>query len=408
MNAARAYLNFLPHLIRRHMELILLPKKSDNLSLDGIYHRALSRSKELYIASAYLTEWGIKESLGDQCESFLFIVGKDFGITRKRACRAVMEWLPADRHQEFMVAESISGFHPKAMFWREHDGKCYALLGSSNLTKAAFSTNFEANGFARISDEQFQLASEWIESVFEVSVTLNETWLDRYQEARQPANAGGLKADDPKETQEAYHLPLPAIRKLKGYKPYLTQRRDQMKAFRRNKANLVSLVRSTSKARIWNQTRIDDFYNNLCTLWYMGERGSRFQGKGWERTGRNSDFREFSKSLIRVLDAPFAGRDRVVIQEINRLTSIGLTTRGALFSEMLCQFFPKHYYVLNRPIRDWFEDLDFTFPRGLSKGQRYVNCARLLRAALKRADDYPAANLAELDSIIWFASTLDG
>ena len=63
------------------MELILLPKKSENLSLDGIYHRALSRSKELYIVSAYLTEWGIKESLGDQCESFLFIVGKDFGIT---------------------------------------------------------------------------------------------------------------------------------------------------------------------------------------------------------------------------------------------------------------------------------------------------------------------------------------
>lgn len=388
------------------MELILLPKKSEGLSLEKIYQRALSRSKELYIVSAYLTEWGIKEELGSQCESFLFIVGKDFGITRKSACRAVMEWLPTDRHQEFMVAESINGFHPKAMFWRELDGKCYALLGSSNLTQAAFSTNFEANGFACITDEQFELASKRIEKVFEVSVTLNETWLDRYQEARQPARANDSKTDNLKETKEAYHLPLPAISALKGYKPFLAQRRDQMKAFRRSRTELEALFRTTSRARLWNETRIDDFYYKLSALWYFGEDGSRFQGKGWERKGRNSDFRELSKSLVRVLDAPFAGRDRVVIQEINRLTVMGLPTRGSLFSEMLCQFFPKHYYVLNGPVRDWFASLDIAFPRGLSKGERYVNRARLLRAALKRADNYPAESLAELDCIIWFASTL--
>jgi len=389
------------------MELILLPKKSEGLSLEKIYQRALKRSKELYIVSAYLTEWGISEALGSQCESFLFIVGRDFGITRKKACLAVLEWLPADRHQEFMVAESINGFHPKAMFWRELDGKCYALLGSSNLTQAAFSTNFEANGFACITDEQFELASKWIEKVFEVSVTLNETWLDRYQEARQPTRAKNSKTDNVDNTEEVYHLPLPAIKVLKGYKPFLAQRRDQMSVFRKNKSKLEVLFRVTSRARLWNESRNDDFYYTLCTLWNFGEDGSRFQGKGWERKGRSSDFRELSKSLVRVLDAPFAGRDRVVIQEINRLTLMKLSTRGALFSEMLCQFFPKHYYVLNAPVRNWFTNLDFAFPRGLSKGMHYVDSARLLRAALKRADDYPAENLAELDCIILFASTLN-
>lgn len=389
------------------MELILLPKKSEGLSLEKIYQRALKRSKELYIVSAYLTEWGISEALGSQCESFLFIVGKDFGITRKKACMAVLEWLPADRLQEFMVAESINGFHPKAMFWRELDGKCYALLGSSNLTQAAFSTNFEANGFACITDEQFELASKWIEKVFEVSVTLNETWLDKYQEARQPARAKNSKTDNFDNTEEAYHLPLPAIKLLKGYKPFLAQRRDQIMVFRKNKAKLEALFRVTSRARLWNEARTDNFYYTLCSLWNFGEDGSRFQGKGWERKGRNSDFRELSKSLVRVLDAPFAGRDRVVIQEINRLTVMKLSTRGALFSEMLCQLFPKYYYVLNGPVRDWFANLDIAFPRGLSKGERYVNSARLLRAALKRADDYPAENLAELDCIIWFSSTLN-
>jgi HKD family nuclease len=387
------------------MDLILLPKKSEGLSLKKIYQRALSHSKELYIVSAYLTEWGIEEPLGTQCESFLFIVGKDYGITRKHACRAVLKWLPADRHQEFMVAESINGFHPKAMFWRELDSKCYALLGSSNLTKAAFSTNYEANGFSAISDEQFDLSLEWIEQVHGVSVTLDETWLNKYEEARQPARGGISKTDEPVDGEEVYHLPLPAIRKLKGYQPYLEQRRDQMKIFRRRRAELEALFRTSSRARNWNEARSDDFYYKLSSLWFFGEGGSRFQGKGWERKGRNSDFRELSKSLVHVLDAPFASRDKVVISEIDRLTQLRIPTRGALFSEMLCQFFPKHYFVLNSPVRDWFAGLDFSFPRGLSKGERYVNRARLLRAALDRAENYPAENLAELDCIIWFAST---
>ena len=389
------------------MELILLPKQSEGLCLENIYQRALSQSKELYIVSAYLTEWGIEQELGEQCESFLFIVGKDFGITRKNACRAVMKWLPDDRLQEFMVAESITGFHPKAMFWKELDGKCYALLGSSNLTQAAFSTNFEANGFACITGQQFELASAWIEEIFEVSVTLNETWLDKYQEARQSGRGNSEKGEKLEDTKEAYQLPLPVIRKLKGYKPFLAQRRDQMKVFRKNKAKLVALFRTTSRVRNWNQSRIDEFYFKMSNLWYFGDNGSRFQGKGWERKGRNSDFRELAKSLVRVLDAPFAARDRVVIQEINRLTELRIPTRGALFSEMLCQFFPNYYYVLNSPVRGWFAGLDITFPRGLSIGEQYVNRARLLRAALKRADGYPAENLAELDCLIWFASTLN-
>lgn len=291
------------------------------------------------------------------------------------------------------------------MFWRELDGKCYALLGSSNLTQAAFSTNVEANGFAAITDDQFELASTWVERIFEVSVTLNDTWLDRYQEARQPVRPKNSTTDSSEDTEDAYHLPLPVIRGLKGYKPFLAQRRNQMEAFRENRAELEELFRATSKAKLWNEARVDEFYYRLSSLWYFGDYGSRFQGKGWERKGRNSDFREFSKSIVRVLDAPFAGRDRVVIWEINRLTALKIPTRGALFSEMLCQFFPKHYFVMNGPVQDWFSSLDIAFPRGLSKGERYVNRARLLRAALKRADDYPAKSLAELDCIIWFAST---
>ena len=64
------------------MELLLLPKRSGT-ELQDVYRRALRESTHLYIVSAYLTHWDIKEELGCQCESFKFIVGKDFGITRK-------------------------------------------------------------------------------------------------------------------------------------------------------------------------------------------------------------------------------------------------------------------------------------------------------------------------------------
>jgi len=155
------------------MKLLLLPKGSGT-ELQDVYRRALRESTHLYIVSAYLTHWDIKGDLGHQCESFKFIVGKDFGITRKAACEDVLRWLPPDRHDDFLAAEAIDGFHPKAVFWRELDGKSYALVGSSNLSKAAFSTNYEANGYSLISDKTFKAAEQWIEKLANMCVTLRE------------------------------------------------------------------------------------------------------------------------------------------------------------------------------------------------------------------------------------------
>ena len=158
------------------MELLLLPASSGK-SLKDIYHRAFVQSEELYIVSAYLTHWEVEEDLGSQCRSFRFIVGKDFGITRKAACEKVIGWLPKEFENDFLAAEAIQGFHPKAVFWRELDGKCYALLGSSNLSKAAFSTNHEANGYSPLSERSFAAAVKWITDLSQSCVTLDQNWL---------------------------------------------------------------------------------------------------------------------------------------------------------------------------------------------------------------------------------------
>ncbi len=388
------------------MELILLPNtKSRNPTLHEIYDRALTQSTELCIVSAYLTEWEIRKKVGRHCNSFLFIVGKDFGITRKLACRKVLDWLPPKHRQQFMAAESISGFHPKAIFWRELDGRCYALLGSSNLTKAAFSTNREANGYAKVTEKEFREAKAWIDEIYLASVTLNDEWLEQYREAVQPPPPPKSGVRTSRRTDDVLNLEIPDISTLDQAQVtfLLRQRAAQARAFSKNRAALEELFRKTSRARLWPRDRNDAFYKRLNQLWFFGDKGCRFQGRGWDRHGRHSDFREFSRSLVRVLDSDLSVQDATVSAEIGRMTNLKLTTRGALFSEMLCQFFPKRYHLLNAPISTWLERIGVVHSRGMSKGDRYINSARLLRAALRRARDYPAKNLAELDAIIWLA-----
>ena len=124
------------------MDLILHPVDVPAvLSLTALYDRAISEAVELFIVSAYLTEWKPKGSIGKDCEEMSFIVGTDFGITRKDACKAVLAWLPKAMKSDFLAADRISGFHPKLVLWMTKTGECHLVLGSSNLTQAAFSTS---------------------------------------------------------------------------------------------------------------------------------------------------------------------------------------------------------------------------------------------------------------------------
>lgn len=80
------------------------------------------------MVTAYLTAWNSDLKLNPGCKGFRVIIGKDFGITRKVACHQLLQWLPPKRKGQFLVADGIGGFHPKAVFWKEGDGKCFAML----------------------------------------------------------------------------------------------------------------------------------------------------------------------------------------------------------------------------------------------------------------------------------------
>ncbi|MNR24976.1 hypothetical protein D3C85_1420930 [compost metagenome] len=175
-----------------------------------------------------------------------------------------------------------------------------------------------------------------------------------------------------------------------------------MRVFKANRDDLEKLFRDAAGTARWSSNRNLAFYDNLRELWST-DGGSRFQAKGWEIKGKHCDHREFSRSLVRVMDAPGVERDFVVIRELNRMSDSLLGTRGSLFTEMLCQFFPSVYHVANSPIKDWLRASGLVRPRGLSEGDKYIYAARHLRTALRRTKGYPAKNLAELDALLWFA-----
>ena len=175
------------------MKLILHPNKGND-RLSNQYSRAFSKADELYIVSAFLTEWDDSLLLRKGCRKFRLIIGKDFGITKKSACNEVIQWLPEGRKRNFKVAESINGFHPKAIFWKELNGNCFAIIGSSNLTRAAFETNYEANYFCKLSKEEFAKAKEWIKQIENNSTVVTKRWLNTYQERPPSSKKGAGKA----------------------------------------------------------------------------------------------------------------------------------------------------------------------------------------------------------------------
>jgi hypothetical protein len=122
------------------MDILLHP--IDDQKLSNLYEKAISEAVELFIISAYLTEWNPTSKLNNKCEELTFIFNTDFGITRKAACFNVLRWLPKTMKNAFFAADRVSGFHPKLVAWKTKGGSYSLIMGSSNLTQAAFSTNY--------------------------------------------------------------------------------------------------------------------------------------------------------------------------------------------------------------------------------------------------------------------------
>lgn len=376
------------------MDLILHPSDAAG-GLLGHYRQAFANAVELLIVNAYLTEWDSSRVLNANCSHFRMIIGKDFGITRKAACRAVMNWLPPGLKARFMVAGQIGGFHPKAVFWKEASGRTFAIIGSSNLTTAAFATNYEANVFCRLPLPDYQAAKAWVNAIIQQSVPVSDEWLERYREA--PLNGGGGKSK-PKNgvSNDIAHVRLPLPRPV-GMGDNIEIRRTVLGEYAKNRKGLMRLFQDCADGTITSQ----EFYEALPSHW-GGEVGGRIQGKGWERRGRASNFRLLAKSFLKIVNAAADTRDDVVVEEIDRLAKAGtVPARGAFLSEMLCLRFPRLFPIVNKPVQNYLKDVGFEPSSRGSEGDRYMMLAQTLRVSLQQNPTHPANNLAELDTVIW-------
>jgi HKD family nuclease len=367
--------------------LILHPGSPE---LQKRYEQAFEEARELYVVSAYLTAWNIKFPLKKDCK-FRMIVGKDFGITRKDACREVLGWLPADQKHNFHVA-AFGGFHPKAIFWADK-AKHHLLVGSSNLTEAAFRTNFEANLYSRVNKKTYQSAVNWFNHAMEKSQPVDDNWLNKYEEAKlvgKNRNGGGS------HISSGLKIPLLSRERLIHV---LKARRHQVEAFGKIRKTLERLFRDGAALELSN----GEICTRLLRTW--GKDTSKFQGKGWERTGIKSNWRLFSKGITSILDANETERDNVVVSVINEFTKKKLRTRSALLSEMLCHFFPDKYPVINGPVRLWIKKMNYHAPHGASAGSKFLDLAQQMRETVSqgstRSKNIRVRNLAELDIIVW-------
>jgi hypothetical protein len=76
------------------MQIFLSPSAEKPTELREVYNRALDEAQELYIATAYLMEWDVGYKLNGGCKRLVFLVGTDFGLTRKAALLHVLRWIP--------------------------------------------------------------------------------------------------------------------------------------------------------------------------------------------------------------------------------------------------------------------------------------------------------------------------
>jgi hypothetical protein len=302
---------------------------------------------------------------------------------------------PGSKKASFYVADRIGGFHPKAIFWIDRNGRHHMIAGSSNLTEAAFSTNFEANLYSRINAREYEQMTEWLELIIDRSRPVDRKWLASYQEAELRGKRIFGPHRSEQDSPEYHHLSLTGD----NVANVLMKRRQQVKEFEKIRSRLAEVFEKGAVGKI----SCDEVCRKLLEMWRFPE--IRFQAPGWERRGVRSNWRLFSTGLSAVLSAKKDERDSIVGASIDEFAKEGLATRKALFSEMLCQFFPDQYPVLNSPIRRWIRIMKFRPARGATEGAAFVDLAQKMRSLLARGEikvrGTRVKNLAELDSVVW-------
>lgn len=289
---------------------IILGQGADRVSeLSKLYDTAVAEAEELLIATAYRTSWDVVSKPGRHCKRILFLVGTDFGRTRKSACRQVLRWLPRPVLSDFLAVTNLDegAFHPKLLAWKTPSGERYAIIGSSNLSHAAFESNIEANVLTRLTAAEYNSIHGWLLQLSERTQPVTDDWLKyHYKEARPSGGAGRSQPG-----RRGVTIRLPASSR---YSSVLSECRRQQAAFAEIRGKLLSLIKQCATGKIANS----EFWEEFWQTW--SDHPSRFQGSGLQFTGKSANWKEACRSVSEIVRASRvapATLDNVVATEIN-------------------------------------------------------------------------------------------
>ena len=173
-------------------------------------------------------------------------------------------------------------------------------------------------------------------------------------------------------------------------KKLITDRREQLRKYESQKSTIKNLIYQCANNKLSN----NEFYKELRKIL---KNGITFQPRfGWCRKGSKDNFKLLCQSLLKIYESNNSNRDEIVKNEIQRLNECKVSSRGSLLSELLCLEYPNNYPLLNKPVRNFLNNIGCKLPS--DDGERYIEVALNLRSILSDLDKIN--NLAELDIII--------
>ncbi|MDH5178729.1 MAG: phospholipase D family protein [Gammaproteobacteria bacterium] len=379
--------------------ILTVDDKKQSKQLIDWYQKAVDEAVELYIMTAYLTDWPVNKPLNKKCRRIQIIVGTDFGLTRRKALKKVLKWLPNHEKSALLAVESTQNFHPKLLMWKTASGKCYLVVGSSNISVGGFEKNIEANIQVDINKTEFEQVRNKVWYLRDNhSTPVSEDWINSYNESEISNNNRGKKKKKKavKKNNKTSQMDFSLL--TQGYiANYLKYRREQQKGFNRIKSKLTALVKQCASGNITSA----EFYKKMYKLWSADT--FRFQGEGFQIWGKHARWNQTCSSLLNIINARGKSTfemDELVKNEIDFLQSKDNRTRKSWLSEMICHYYPEIYPVRNKPVRKWLSDSNYKAPRKASDGAIYIDIALKLRSGLNQLKPR-VQNLAQMDTLIW-------
>jgi HKD family nuclease len=311
--------------------------------------------------------------------------------------RVLYDWHKRSRdgrmEARLFAAKGIT-FHPKVLLVKRA-GHAFVVVGSGNLSEGGFVKNIECGLFSR-DPKLYALFDRWFEKLFSndaISKQLREPDIRRYKKKWKAAREANrkieeLQRDAEAEIGERHRAGLENWNEAIALAKRFFGSQRAKKHYAAGRAGTAKEIKRVLRYPQFDFDRsgLEDFYR-IHALGHLIE--IRKESVWRQKSKLQAALRHLtddSKSLETRLEAVLDGRYRV--------TGVGLN----FLTKVLAAHAPSRFTVWNDVVRQALEDFGYEHARGLSKAQKYLEFAELMRRFLKASG---ARSTLELDAFFY-------